>query len=70
MLLRQENVRFRSTITECVQGRGFQGRDIGIIRTKLSEIMNPLISVIIPNKDHIDDLKRCMDSFEKNSTSK
>ena len=30
----------------------------------------PLISIIIPNKDHIDDLKRCMDSIDRKSAYK
>ncbi len=30
----------------------------------------PLISVIIPNKDHIDDLKKCLDSVYEKSTYK
>ena len=30
----------------------------------------PLVSIIIPNKDHIDDLKRCMESIEQKSTYK
>ena len=29
---------------------------------------SPLISIIIPNKDHIDDLKRCIDSILEKST--
>ena len=28
----------------------------------------PLLSIIIPNKDHVDDLKVCMDSIDKRST--
>ncbi len=28
---------------------------------------SPLISIIIPNKDHIDDLKKCIDSIEEKS---
>ena len=31
-------------------------------------IGNPLISIIIPNKDHIDDLKKCIDSIYQKST--
>lgn len=31
---------------------------------------DPLISIIIPNKDHIDDLKRCMDSIDRKSAYK
>ena len=29
---------------------------------------NPLISIVIPNKDHIDDLKRCITSIKEKST--
>lgn len=28
---------------------------------------NPKISIVVPNKDHINDLKRCMDSFNKST---
>ena len=31
-------------------------------------IGNPLVSIIIPNKDHIDDLKKCIDSIYQKST--
>ena len=33
-------------------------------------IRDPLISIIIPNKDHIDDLKRCMNAIDSKSTYK
>lgn len=29
---------------------------------------NPLVSILIPNKDHIDDLKKCLDSVKEKST--
>lgn len=44
-----------------------KGEFLGLYRTKFLLDTKPLISIIIPNKDHIDDLKRCMDSIEKKS---
>lgn len=38
----------------------------GIYRTKYRMTERPLISIIIPNKDHTDDLKRCIKSIEEN----
>ena len=35
---------------------------------KYEIIGNPLISIIIPNKDHIDDLKKCVDSIYQKSS--
>ena len=31
---------------------------------------NPLVSILIPNKDHVDDLKRCLDSIREKTTWK
>ena len=42
----------------------------GLYRTKYIRDYDPLISIIIPNKDHTDDLKRCIDSIEEKSTYK
>lgn len=39
----------------------------GMFRTKYCWQEQPLISIIIPNKDHIEDLKKCMDSIEQKS---
>lgn len=39
----------------------------GMFRTKYCWKEQPLISIIIPNKDHIEDLKKCMDSIEQKS---
>lgn len=39
----------------------------GMFRTKYHWQEQPLISILIPNKDHIEDLKLCMDSIEKKS---
>lgn len=47
-----------------------KGEFLGLYRTKFLREEDPLISIIIPNKDHIDDLKRCMDSIETKSTYK
>ena len=48
----------------------FKGEYLGLYRTKFIRDYDPLISIIIPNKDHIDDLKRCMESIEQKSTYK
>lgn len=37
-------------------------------RLKYTVHGNPLISILIPNKDHMDDLKRCIDSVREKST--
>ena len=41
-----------------------------IFKISYEIIGEPKISIIIPNKDHIDDLKRCMNSIEQKSTYK
>lgn len=40
----------------------------GMFRTKYCWEDQPLISIIIPNKDHVEDLKKCMESIEQKST--
>lgn len=45
-----------------------KGEFLGLYRTKFILKDQPLISIIIPNKDHIDDLKRCIDAIEENAT--
>lgn len=40
----------------------------GLYRTVFIRERDPLISIIIPNKDHIDDLKRCLDSIDETSS--
>lgn len=47
-----------------------QGEYLGLYRTRFLRDTDPLISIIIPNKDHIDDLKRCIDAMEEKSTYK
>lgn len=40
----------------------------GIYRTKYALSKTPLVSVIIPNKDHVEDLKKCLDSLDAKNT--
>ncbi len=42
-------------------------KDLGFYRVKYKMKGNPGISVIIPNKDHMEDLKRCLQSVEHSS---
>lgn len=44
-----------------------KGEYLGLYRTNYILEQKPLISIIIPNKDHIDDLWRCIDSIESKS---
>ncbi len=44
--------------------------DYGFYRTNYKVIGNPKISIVIPNKDHIDDLKKCMESIDTYSDYK
>ena len=44
-----------------------KGEYLGLYRTRYLRSCDPLISILIPNKDHIDDLKRCLDSIERSS---
>ena len=43
------------------------GINYGTYVTKYKVRGEPLISIIIPNKDHVDDLKKCMDSIDQKS---
>lgn len=42
----------------------------GLYHTRYETVGNPLLSIIIPNKDHIDDLTKCISSIEKKSDYK
>lgn len=46
------------------------GFSLGIYRTIYEVIGNPKVSIIIPNMDHIDDLKKCIDSILEKTTYK
>ena len=46
------------------------GDHLGQYKTIYKIMGAPLISIVIPNKDHIDDLKKCMDSIDEKSDYK
>ncbi len=46
----------------------YDGEWPGLYRTRYVRAYDPLISILIPNKDHTDDLKRCIDSIMEKST--
>ncbi|MDO4649054.1 MAG: glycosyltransferase family 2 protein [Eubacteriales bacterium] len=46
------------------------GEYLGLYRTRYHWKETPLVSIIIPNKDHIQDLDRCVRSIENKSTYK
>ena len=65
----------RGAVADSLRSHGFKNFRISSTRAfetifKISyEIEgNPLISIVIPNKDHIDDLKRCITSIRERST--
>lgn len=45
-----------------------QGEYLGIYRTRYLRAYDPLVSIVIPNKDHVQDLKKCVTSIEEKST--
>ena len=47
-----------------------QSQHKGIYRTRYVLQSNPLISIVIANKDHVDDLKKCISSIEEKSNYK
>lgn len=51
-----------------IKAEVIDGEFPGLYRTKYIRDYDPLISIIIPNKDHTDDLKRCIDSITERST--
>ena len=51
-----------------IPAEALSGEYLGLYRTKYHWQEKPLISILIPNKDHIDDLKRCIESIDQNST--
>lgn len=51
-----------------VKAEVYKGEYLGLYRTRYIRDEDPLISIIIPNKDHTDDLERCISSIEKKST--
>lgn len=53
-----------------IPAQALDGEYLGLYRTKYLWKEKPLISIVIPNKDHTDDLKRCLESIEQRSTYK
>ena len=53
-----------------ISAQVFPGEFPGLYRTRFLRDRDPLISIIVPNKDHIDDLKRCMNAIDSKSTYK
>nr|WP_236671877.1 glycosyltransferase family 2 protein [Enterococcus sp. BWB1-3] len=47
-----------------------KGKYFGLYRTCMKRNSDPLVSIIIPNKDHIDDLSLCINSIQEKSTYK
>ncbi|MBL1223882.1 glycosyltransferase family 2 protein [Enterococcus sp. BWR-S5] len=47
-----------------------EGKYFGLYRSHLKRTTDPLVSIIIPTKDHVEDLKQCIDSIEEKSTYK
>ena len=46
------------------------GDHLGQYKTTYKIIGEPLVSIIIPNKDHVEDLKKCMDSVDEKTDYK
>ena len=46
----------------------WQGEYPGLYRTRFVRSHDPLVTILIPNKDHVDMLKRCIESIERRST--
>lgn len=44
------------------------GDNLGFYKVSYPVKGNPLLSIVIPNKDHIDDLKKCMKAIDDRST--
>lgn len=65
----------RGAVADHLRSCGFKNFEIvgtkafeTIFRIKYEIIGNPKVSIIIPNKDHADDLRRCVDSILQKST--
>ena len=53
-----------------IQAEVEMGELLGIYRTRYHLDAAPLVSIIIPTKDHIEDLDKCIQSIEKKATYK
>ena len=50
-----------------IKAKVHQGEYLGLYKTEHIIDAKPMISIIIPNKDHIDDLEKCINSIERKS---
>lgn len=44
------------------------GEQLGLYRTRFIRTYDPLVSILIPNMDHVEDLRRCIDSLVEKTT--
>jgi GT2 family glycosyltransferase len=51
-----------------VQAEVSMGEQLGLYRTHFIRPQDPLVSILIPNMDHVDDLERCITSIVENSS--
>lgn len=51
-----------------IEGTVEDGEHLGYYKTSYKIQGHPLISIVIPNKDHVEDLRKCIDSIENKST--
>lgn len=65
----------KGAVSEHLRGHGYEHFKIEstrafetIFRIRYQIIGTPKISIIIPNKDHVEDLRRCIDSIQQKST--
>ncbi len=65
----------RGAVAENLRSHGFKNFQITstrafetIFKIRYQIIGSPRISIVIPNKDHVEDLKRCISSIEEKST--
>jgi GT2 family glycosyltransferase/2-polyprenyl-3-methyl-5-hydroxy-6-metoxy-1,4-benzoquinol methylase len=53
-----------------LKGKSIDSKVLSTYKIEYEINKKPLISIIIPNKDHVSDLKQCLDSIIQNSTYK
>lgn len=53
-----------------IKAEVYKGEYLGLYRTRYIRDYDPLVSILIPNKDHIRDLDRCISSIEEKSSYK
>lgn len=51
-----------------VKGRAVDGRFPSIYKVEYDLRVKPLVSILIPNKDHVEDLSRCLESLYGKTT--